>query len=167
MIGHRAEPCQTAQEKEQGSMSTQDDQDVSLMALDQYIRQVRWLEPLTQEEEAQLLARIERGKYERRQLQPNAWRLSLAQAALERLVEGYLPWVIHLAKGFVSRARSMQLLDLIQEGNQGLLQAIEHNDVSKGYPLRALVTAYVRGAILDALRERDGLVRIQIGRAHV
>ncbi len=143
-------------------MSTQDDQDVSLMALDQYIRQVRWLEPLTQEEEAQLLARIERGKYERRQLQPNAWRLSLAQAALERLVEGYLPWVIHLAKGFVSRARSMQLLDLIQEGNVGLLHAIEHNDVSKGYPLRALVTAYVRGAILDALRERDGMVRIPL-----
>ncbi len=143
-------------------MSTQDDQDVSLMALDQYIRQVRWLEPLTQEEEAQLLARIERGKYERRQLQPNAWRLSLAQAARERLVEGYLPWVIHLAKGFVSRARSMQLLDLIQEGNVGLLHAIEHNDVSKGYPLRALVTAYVRGAILDALRERDGMVRIPL-----
>ncbi len=137
-----------------------DDRDVSLLALDQYIHQVRWLEPLTEEEEAQLLARIERGKYECRQPQPNAWRLSLAKAARERLVEGYLPWVIHLAKGFVSRARSMQLLDLIQEGNQGLLQAIEHNDVSKGYPLRALVTAYVRGAILDALRERDGMVRI-------
>jgi len=141
-------------------MSTPEEQDVSLMALDQYIRQVRWLEPLTQEEEAQLLARIERGKYERRQPQPNAWRLSLAKAALERLVEGYLPWVIHLAKGFVSRARGMELLDLIQEGNVGLLQAIEHNDVSKGYPLRALVTAYVRCAILDALRERDGMVRI-------
>src|SRR5438876_3448454 len=160
MIGHRAKPCQTVQEKEQGSMSTPEDQDVSLMALDQYIRQVRWLEPLTQEEEAQLLARIERGKHERRQPQPNAWRLKLAQAALERLVEGYLPWVIHLAKGFVSRARSMQLLDLIQEGNVGLLQAIEHNDVSKGYPLRALVMAYVRCAILSALRERDGMVRI-------
>src|SRR5205823_7311990 len=81
-------------------------------------------------------------------------------AARERLVEGYLPWVIHLAKGFLSRARGMELLDLVQEGNLGLLQAIEHNDVSKGYPLRALVTAYVRGAILDALRERDGMVRI-------
>ena len=138
----------------------QDNQEVCLMALDQYIRQVRWLEPLTQEEEAQLIARIERGKHECRQPQPNAWRLSLAQAAQERLVEGYLPWVIHLAKGFVSRARSMQLLDLIQEGNMGLLYAIEHNDVSKGYPLRALVTAYVRGAILDALKERDGMVRI-------
>src|SRR3989441_3021460 len=160
MIGHRAKPCQTVQEKEQDSMSTQEERDVSLMALDQYIRQVRWLEPLTQEEEAQLLARIERGKDEKRQPQPNAWRLSLAHAARERLVEGYLPWVIHLAKEYVSRARGMQLLDLIQEGNLGLLAAIEHNNVSKGYPLRALVTAYVRGAILDALRERDGMVRI-------
>ena len=52
------------------------------------------------------------------------------------------------------------MLDLVQEGNLGLLRAIEHNDVSKGYPLRALVTAYVCGAILDALRERDGMVRI-------
>ena len=141
-------------------MSLHDDQDLSLMALDQYIREVRWLEPLTAEEEAQLLARIERGKQERRQPQSNAWRLSIAQAARERLVKGYLPWVIHLAKEFVSRAKGMQLLDLIQEGNLGLLAAIEHNDVSKGYPLRALVTAYVRGAILDALKERDGMVRI-------
>src|SRR6266704_5048260 len=107
--------------KEQGAMSTYEEQDVSLMALDQYIRQVRWLEPLTQEEEAQLLARIERGKDEKRQAQPNGWRLSLAQAARERLVEGYLPWVIHLAKEYVSRARGMQLLELIQEGNLGLL----------------------------------------------
>src|SRR5437870_6064130 len=64
--------CQTKQEKEQGAMSIHDDQDVSLMALDQYIREVRWLEPLTEEEEAQLLARIERGKDEKRQAQPNA-----------------------------------------------------------------------------------------------
>ena len=49
----------------------------------------------------------------------------------------------------------MQLLDLIQEGNLGLLAAIEHNDVSKGYPLRALVTAYVRGAILDFIKEKS------------
>src|SRR2546429_2015374 len=160
MIGHRAWRVKPNREKEQGSMSTPEEQDVSLMALDQYIRQVRWLEPLTPEEEAQLIARIERGKHERRQPQPNAWRLSLAKVARERLVDGYLPWVIHLAKGFVSRARSMQLLDLIQEGNVGLLQAIEHNDVSKGYPLRALVTADVRCAILTALRERDGMVRI-------
>ncbi len=130
------------------------------MALDQYIREVRWVEPLTEEEEAQLIGRIERGKQERMQPQPNAWRLKLAQVARERLIEGYLPWVIHLAKGFVSRAQGMQLLDLIQEGSLGLMQAIEHNDVSKGYPLRALVTAYVRGAILDALRERDRMVRI-------
>jgi RNA polymerase primary sigma factor len=146
--------------KEYDSMSTPEDQDVSLMALDQYIREVRWLEPLTQEEEAQLIARVERGKQERRQSQPDAWRLSLAQAARTRLIEGYQPWVIHLAKGFVSRARSMYLLDLIQEGNLGVMEAIEHNDVSKGYPLRALVTAYVRGAILDALRERDRMVRV-------
>src|SRR5690348_14274706 len=105
------------------------------MALDQYMRQVRWLEPLTAEEEARLIACIERGKHEKRQPHPNAWRLSLAQAARERLVEGYQPWVIHLAKGFLSRARGMELLDLIQEGNIALLQAIEHNDVSKGYPL--------------------------------
>src|SRR5205823_14580837 len=98
-------------------MSTPEEQDVSLMALDQYIRQVRWLEPLTPEEEAQLIARIERGKQERGQPQPNAWRLSLAQAARERLIEGYLPWVIHLAKGYVSRARGLELLDLVQEGN--------------------------------------------------
>src|SRR6266704_762733 len=160
MRSNRKKRVKPNRKKEQGSMSTHDDQDVSLMALDQYIREVRWLEPLTEEEEAQLLARIERGKDEKRQAQPNAWRLSLARAARERLVKGYLPWVIHLAKEYVSRARGMQLLDLIQEGNLGLLAAIEHNDISKGYPLRALVTAYVRGAILDALKERDGMVRI-------
>jgi RNA polymerase sigma factor (sigma-70 family) len=141
-------------------MSSSEEQEMSLMALEQYIREVRMIEPLTAEEEARLIARLERGKLERTQPQPNAWRLQLAQAARQRLIEGYLPWVIHLAKGFVSRARSMQLLDLIQEGNLGLIQAIEHNDVTKGYPLRALVTAYVRCALLDALWERDRMVRL-------
>src|SRR5215472_7175053 len=105
-------------------MSKNDDRDVSLMALDQYMRAVRWTEPLAEEEEATLLRRVERGKQERLAPCPNQWVLSLARHARDRLVEGYQPLVIAVAKRCLWRFESMELLDLVQEGNIGLLRAI-------------------------------------------
>ena len=54
-----------------------EDRDAPLMALDQYMRWVRQIPYLTEEEEAVLLRRLERGAYERKQVSPDAWRLHL------------------------------------------------------------------------------------------
>src|SRR5947207_1387380 len=72
MIGHRAKPCQTEQEKESGSMSFQEDQDVSLMAYDQYLRLLHWTPRLSDEEILQLLQQIARGKSERMKACPDS-----------------------------------------------------------------------------------------------
>jgi RNA polymerase primary sigma factor len=141
-------------------MNKQDERDVSLMALDQYMRAVRWTESLTEEEEATLLRRVERGKRERLQPCPNQWVLSLAKHARDRLAEGYQPFVIAVAKKYRWLSESMVLEDLIQEGNIGLLEAIEANDPSKGLPLRMLAARCIGHAIWRALRRCDRLVHV-------
>ena len=71
---------------------------VSLLAQDQYMREVRWMTLADRQEEAQCIERIKRGLYERKQPVPNQWRLQLAAHARARLVETYQPLIIHLAK---------------------------------------------------------------------
>src|SRR6266487_429836 len=102
----------------------QDDRAVSLMARDQYLREVAWIqarEPLEQQEEHKLLGYLLRARRE----PENAWVARLALHARERLVEGYQPLVISLAKKACSGCDGMELVDVINEGNLGLLRAIE------------------------------------------
>ena len=110
-------------------------QDVSLSALDQYVRSVKWSVPMTHEEEAQLVERVERGKVEQLNAFPDRRVLEDARQARERLVEGFQPIVLHIARKLVHRFKGMELLDVVQEGNLGVLYAIEKYDGGKAYPL--------------------------------
>ncbi len=141
----------------------QDDTDVSLTAEAQYMHQVHWTPKLTLEEETSLFQRLERGKHERAQLWPDQRVLADAKQARDRLVEGFQGFVTSLASQWVWRFRNMDLMDVIQEGNEGLMQAIELHDPTKGYPLRALAGTCIRHAIIDALAKRDGQVRFLAG----
>src|SRR5947209_7929590 len=132
MIWQRAKPCQTKQEKECGSMSFHDEQDddnskdSSLMAYDQYSRWVRWTPHVSKEEIASLMQCVLRGKEERSKCPPDRQFPEVAKQAREQIVIALQRLVIHLARRFWSRFQSMELLDLIQEGNLGLLFAIDH-----------------------------------------
>lgn len=141
-------------------MMIQNDSHVSLMALDQYLRQLRWMRPLTDEEEKRLVQCVERGRMESSQPWPDKRVLEEAKQARDRLAEGFLRLVVCIARQYVGVCRGMDLLDVVQEGNEGLLKAIDRHESGKGYPLVALVSRYVRGAILKALYRRDGMVRI-------
>jgi RNA polymerase primary sigma factor len=112
--------------------SSDDERDVSLLAIDQYMRQVRWMEALSRDEEAALFEQVARGKRERREDCPRQWVLEQAQQARDRLVEGFQPLVIHFAKRYHHRVQSLDLLDLVQEGNLGLLKAIDLNECGAG-----------------------------------
>src|SRR5437764_11280006 len=140
-------------------LGSYDDRDVSLLAQDQYFRWVHWTPELGREEEDQLVACVEQGKLERAKARPDAQVLAAAAAALDRLVAGFQGLVICIAKQMRHRFHGMDLMDLIQEGNVGLLRAIEENEVSKGFPLMALAGKYIRFAISDAWREQNGFVR--------
>ena len=145
-----------SKKKKQG----QDDQDVSLMAIDQYMQMVRWTPPLPAEEEVLLFQQIERGKAEHVQSSPDQQILQEAHQARERLVAGFQGFVIHLAKQYGRYARGLELLDLIQEGNLGLFEAIERFNASRGYGLSTMAGWWIRAAIHSALLNHNGIVRL-------
>jgi len=141
-------------------------QDVPLSALEQYLRGVKLAAPLLDEEEAQLLRCIEQGKVEQAKRFPVACILRAAEQAHTRLIEGYQPLLIGLAKRYVRQCREMELLDLVQEGNLGLLQAVEKYDGRAGSgSFRTWAFSWVRGMMLIALWQYEGAIRLPLEKA--
>lgn len=138
-------------------------QDVPLGAIEQYLRCVKLTMPLLNEEETQLLRCIQRGKDEQTNRTPNAYVLREAEQARARLVEGYQPLLISLARRYVRHCREMELLDLVQEGNLGLLQALEKFDGSAGSgSFRTWAFAWARGWMMLALWRYEGAIRLPL-----
>lgn len=109
--------------------------DLSLSAEDQYIREIRSISPLDDGEEEQLLAKIHAGCQEPR----------------TRLVEAYQPWIVSIAQRYAPKCRTLSLLDLVQEGNLGLLEAIARHDARlQDAPFRSWAYWWVRGMMRRA-----------------
>lgn len=136
------------------------ERDVSLMAFDQYLREVRWIETLTDDEEAALVQQVERGKAEQGKAWPDRAVLLGAKEARDRLVEAYLPFAVAVAKRFAWLFQSLELSDVVQEANIGLMEAIEQNDMRKGCALRPFAARCMRNAIWKALRARDRMLHV-------
>ncbi len=116
---------------------------MSYSALEQYMRAVKWVPPFADGEEEQCLARLEGGKD--------------VQEVRTRLVEGYQSLIVGLAKRYVRHCRNMEFMDLVQEGNLGLLQAISTYECSDdGASFRTWAFAWVRGAMSAALCRYEG-----------
>jgi RNA polymerase primary sigma factor len=138
---------------------------VSLYALDQYRREVKWIPPVTEEEEAWLLQCIERGKVEVYNVRLDDGVCGEAQRALTRLVEAYQAMVLGIAVRYAPYCREIELLDLVQEGNLGLLQACEHYDGRKSGPSFGVwAYSWIRGTIRCALF-REGAIRLPLEKA--
>jgi RNA polymerase sigma factor (sigma-70 family) len=135
------------------------DRAVSLLARDQYLRVVAWTAPLAVDEEEALLTCLFHGREEQRKLCPDERVLAQAQHARDRLIEGYQPLVLTLARSWLRRVESFDLMDLVQEGNLAVLEALAHYDETCCFPLKALVIASVRRA-LNELCWSDGMVRV-------
>ena len=124
-----------------------DEQDVSLGALEQYEREVKRIPSLEDEEEAHLLQCLKRGEN--------------VKQVRDRLVAGYQSLVFALARRFKRHCRVMDVLDFVQEGNKGLLWAIERYDGMKdSASFRTWVFERVRGMMLTALWRYEQAVRI-------
>ena len=119
-----------------------------LDALEQYLREVKRIPPLTGEEETQLLVSMKSG--------------SGAKQACDRLIEGYQPMLIGLARRFVRHCRMLELLDLVQEGNRGLLQALEKYDESRESSFRTFAFSWVRVVMLTAFWQYEGTIRLPL-----
>jgi len=132
------------------------DLNVSLLAQDQYFRSLAWTAPMTDEEQVYRLRCLAFAQQE----PENTALVQLAQDARDRLVECYQPLVVSMAKKFLPIVESMELLDLIQEGNIGLLRAIDEYHHSGFRHFRMFVGRHVRFALVMALRTTDGFIRL-------
>ena len=122
-------------------------QSIPLTAHELYMREVRQTPHLTGDEEAQLLSNL-------------ASRTDVSQAR-ERLAAGYQPLVIGLAKRFVRHCQGVEQLDLVQDGNEALLHALETFDVRRGEAsFRTFAFTWIRTALLAAVWQYQGAIRL-------
>jgi len=122
-------------------------QSVPLTAHELYMREVRQTPQLTSEEEAQLLLDL-------------ASNTNVPQAR-ERLTAGYQPLVIGLAKRFVRHCQGVELLDLVQDGNEALVHALEKYDVRRGESsFRTFAFTWIRTALLAVVWQYQGALRL-------
>lgn len=141
-------------------MTRQEDRYLSLLAVDQYMRQVRWTVRLSDVEVAQCFEQVQRGKQERGVSCPDGRVMQEARAARDRLVESFQFLVVYIAQQYVHRCQSMEFMDLVQEANLGLLEAIEHHETGKGYSFVSYAGHCIRSAVFQALINRDRAVRL-------
>lgn len=109
-----------------------------------YLKEIGRVDLLSAEEEIQLAKRIEEGDEE----------------AKRRLAEANLRLVVSIAKRYVGRG--MLFLDLIQEGNMGLIKAVEKFDYQKGYKFSTYATWWIRQAITRAIADQARTIRIPV-----
>jgi RNA polymerase primary sigma factor len=86
------------------------------------------------------------------------------QRAKDRLVNANLRFVVNVAKKY--QGQGFPLLDLISEGNVGLLNAVERYDVDKGYHFISYAVWWIRQAILKAICEKSRMIRLPLNRAN-
>ncbi len=86
------------------------------------------------------------------------------KAAKDKIVSANLRFVINVAKKYQNQG--IDLVDLISEGNLGLLSAIEHFDVSKGYHFISYAVWWIRQSILKAICEKSRPIRLPLNRAN-
>ena len=109
-----------------------------------YLKEIGRVPLLTAEEEVELATRMKEGDVE----------------AKKRLSEANLRLVVSIAKRYVGRG--MQFLDLIQEGNLGLIKAVEKFDYTKGFKFSTYATWWIRQAITRAIADQARTIRIPV-----
>lgn len=127
-----------------------------------YLREIGRVPLLSAEEEVRLAKRMERGRLEL--LKPAVDRdyrfVDDGEEAQRRLTEANLRLVVSVAKKYIGRG--MSLLDLIQEGNIGLIRAVEKFDYTKGYKFSTYATWWIRQAITRAIADQARTIRIPV-----
>jgi len=140
-----------------------------------YLKQIGKVALLNAEEEVELAKRIEAGLYAAERLRKAAdandktspqlrrdlrWIVRDGERAKNHLLEANLRLVVSLAKRYTGRG--MAFLDLIQEGNLGLIRAVEKFDYTKGYKFSTYATWWIRQAITRAMADQARTIRIPV-----
>jgi len=148
---------------------------LSLDSVRAYLKQIGKVALLNAEEEVELAKRIEAGLYAAERLRESEdtaeklspqlrrnlrWIACDGDRAKDHLLEANLRLVVSLAKRYTGRG--MPFLDLIQEGNLGLIRAVEKFDYAKGYKFSTYATWWIRQAIARAMADQARTIRIPV-----
>jgi RNA polymerase primary sigma factor len=138
-----------------------------------YLREIGKVPLLTAQDEVELAKAIEAGLFATEMLHggckvvgtgPSGAELNmlaeLGDRARQRLIEANLRLVVSIAKRYIGRG--MVFLDLIQEGNLGLIRAVEKFDYTKGYKFSTYATWWIRQAITRAIADQARTIRIPV-----
>ena len=113
-----------------------------------YLKEIGKIKLLSPEEELEVAKKMVEGSEQEK------------DAARKRMSEANLRLVVSIAKRYVGRG--MQLLDLIQEGNLGLMKAVEKFDYTKGYKFSTYATWWIRQSITRAIADQARTIRIPV-----
>jgi RNA polymerase primary sigma factor len=136
-----------------------------------YLKEIGRVPLLTAEQEVDLAKRVEAGLFAAEKAATDArldhrtradllWLARDGEVAKRMLVEANLRLVVSIAKRYVGRG--MLFLDLIQEGNLGLIRAVEKFDYTKGYKFSTYATWWIRQAITRAIADQARTIRIPV-----
>ena len=172
-----------ADEKEEGAFVLSDDDEEDAPAqqvatagatadpVKDYLKQIGKVALLNAEQEVELAKRIEAGLFAEERLNSGSkidskhkrelwWIKEDGKKAKNHLLEANLRLVVSLAKRYTGRG--MLFLDLIQEGNLGLIRAVEKFDYTKGYKFSTYATWWIRQAITRAMADQARTIRIPV-----
>jgi len=148
LSGQGIEIVEEAKEAEEKPKEEEEEEDLDAISIDDpvrmYLKEIGKVALLTPEQEVNLAQRMEKGDAD----------------AKRRLIEANLRLVVSIAKKYVGRG--MLFLDLIQEGNLGLIRAVEKFDWRKGYKFSTYATWWIRQAITRALADQARTIRIPV-----
>ncbi|WP_406508764.1 RNA polymerase sigma factor [Streptomyces sp. NBC_00212] len=137
----------------------------------QYLREIGRIPLLTAAEEVELARRVEAGLFAEEKLantpDPDSQLavdldklVVMGRMAKRRLIEANLRLVVSVAKRYVGRGLTM--LDLVQEGNLGLIRAVEKFDYARGYKFSTYATWWIRQAMSRALADQARTIRVPV-----
>src|SRR5262249_39881741 len=136
-----------------------------------YLREIGRVSLLTGEDEVRLAKQMEAGLFAEEKIRKHEWsteaelyrvqrEIEIGESARRRLTEAKLRLVGGVGKA--DNGRGMSLLDLIQEGNIGLIRAVEKFDYTKGYKFSTYATWWIRQAITRAIADQARTIRIPV-----
>ncbi len=137
---------ETPSEKPAHKPTTYNVWDMPIDSVEMYLKEIGKVPPPTAEQERELAKRIEKGDEE----------------AKKKLIQSNLRLVVSIAKKYIDRSPNLTLLDLIQEGNLGLIRAVEKFDWRKGFKLSTYATWWIRQAITRSLADEGRTIRIPV-----
>jgi RNA polymerase primary sigma factor len=166
-----AEPIAEVEDLAQGSQGQGKSGEPTLDPVQHYLQEIGRVPLLTAAEEVDLAERIERGNAAKLRLaespdlaptlrHPLEHEVALSNEARRHLIQANLRLVVSIAKKYVGRGLS--LLDLIQEGNIGLMRAVEKFDHRKGNRFSTYATWWIRQAVTRSIAEQGRTIRLPV-----